>query len=261
MADIFADLEPEGVGFNQFQSNQTQVENWLNKNPGSEIVGHSLGGALSQLFAADFTNKGGVIGNVYTFNSPGISKKWANKFNPSKAGKVKHHIVSGDLVSLAGDDYISGEYELFRYSGLLDYAKSGTFNKHLNPILATEVNYDSFKPETKLLKPANITSQQFSSVDSLNSEFFTYLDPEFFTFLVSAFLITSPLPETQRLISSLIFRLTVENTRQDIGKELLPIIDDLGITDNQNTGGSVELPDVNFTLSWELLTIKIQVVL
>ncbi|BAY07027.1 FG-GAP-like repeat-containing protein [Calothrix sp. NIES-2098] len=255
LADIFADLEPEGVGFQQFQSHQTQVEEWLNKHPSSDIVGHSLGGALTQFFAADFTNKGGVIGNVYTFNSPGISQEWANKFNPSKAAKVKHHIVSGDLVSLAGDDYISGEYELFRYSGFIDYVKSATLNKHLNPILAAEVNYDSLKAETKLLKPTNVTSQKFSSVDSLNNEYFTYLDPEFFSFLIGAFLLTSSSPDTQLLVSSLLFRSTVEQTRQDIGKKVLPIIDELGITDNQNTGGSVKLPDVNFKLL-NLLEVK-----
>uniref|UniRef100_UPI0039C683D1 Calx-beta domain-containing protein n=1 Tax=Nodularia chucula TaxID=3093667 RepID=UPI0039C683D1 len=252
LADIFADVNAEGIGFNQFLSARTEINQWLGKYDQPNIVGHSLGGALAQFFAADFTyeNENKLLGDIFTFNAPGISQEWAIKFDPTEAGEVKHYIVSGDLVSLGGDDFIDGQYEIFRYTGFLDYVRSGTFNKHLNPILANEVNYDSTEQNTKLFKPLEIASQVFNSVDSLNSDYFTYAfsDIEFFNFLLGSFLLTDSFPETQELVSSLLFRITTENTRQQIGQQLIPIIDDLGITDDQDTGGSVKLPDINFKI-------------
>jgi serralysin len=109
--DDAANSDSNGVGANQFAANKAAIDAWLTKvgtaTVKPDIVGHSLGGALAQLTAAEFTNK---IGNVTTFNSPGVNTATATKFQQAGGDpqKVTHYIVQGDLVSLAGQSFIPG---------------------------------------------------------------------------------------------------------------------------------------------------------
>ena len=69
-ADAIADADPQGVGSKQFRANwhgPTGVKSWLDSmgnafpaaiDGGVDIVGHSLGGALAQLVAAEYTHLG-----------------------------------------------------------------------------------------------------------------------------------------------------------------------------------------------------------
>jgi hypothetical protein len=73
-----------------------------------DVLGHSLGGALTQLAATEFTS---TIGDIVTFNSPGVEQSTVNTFK-QKAGSgknVTHYIVSGDFVSLGGEAFLPGK--------------------------------------------------------------------------------------------------------------------------------------------------------
>jgi serralysin len=128
ISDDPAFTDARGIGFNQFEANKTQIGNWLTqvrqdttKNPRgllADIIGHSLGGALTQRAAAEFTS---LIGETITFNSPGIDPATAAVFR-QKGGvskPVTHYIVNGDFVSLGGAEFISGRVILQSYSDAL----------------------------------------------------------------------------------------------------------------------------------------------
>ncbi|MBD2694007.1 beta strand repeat-containing protein, partial [Anabaena catenula] len=121
--DVLEDANPQGIGFGQFSANNNQIKQWLNQFAVNSIsgyypiiVGESLGGAVAQSLAAAYTNQGGKLSQVFTLNSPGIDDALASSFKPENVGKVIHGVVFGDLVSLAGEEYISGEYWLFDWN-------------------------------------------------------------------------------------------------------------------------------------------------
>lgn len=113
------------IGFNQFSVNKTALQNWLTqvtqdttKNPNRlppDLLGHSLGGALAQITTAEFTS---LMGNLVTFNSPGISQKIVETFrqNGGLNKSVTQYIVSGDIVSLAGESFLPGKVFLISYT-------------------------------------------------------------------------------------------------------------------------------------------------
>ena len=118
--DFFTDLDPQGIGFDPFDHNKEEVEVWLRevRDPENQelflrphITGHSLGGAMTQWFAASFTKAGGLLGQIVTFNSPGIPERnafdqGAWMFNPSRVVSVTHYITAADFVSLAGEKFL-----------------------------------------------------------------------------------------------------------------------------------------------------------
>ncbi|HEY9848183.1 MAG TPA: Calx-beta domain-containing protein [Leptolyngbyaceae cyanobacterium] len=263
ITDILADTNPFGIGFNQFQANKTAVTDWLNEqnqqNRTVDITGHSLGGALTQLLAADFTSRGGKLGEVVTFNSPGIDREQVGQFKAENAGSVTHYIVSGDLVSLAGEAFLPGKYELFSYPGLLDYLKNATFNKHLNPVLVDAVGYNGKNPEAGLTIQKGIERKSSASVEpspdnplALNSPLFTYIDPDFFTFVLAASSVTQKLPlppQIKALPPFMLFRSTLEAKRQEIGRDILQNSNVISnINGESGISGRVFLPNIEFNL-------------
>ncbi|NJR38914.1 MAG: DUF2974 domain-containing protein [Leptolyngbyaceae cyanobacterium CSU_1_4] len=94
-----------------------------------DIIGHSMGGAIAQLTAADLTSQ---IGNVVTFNSPGINNSTVTQFQQKGIPKnVTHYIVNGDLVSLAGQGYIPGSVVLQTYTDGTLVEPIFALNKHI----------------------------------------------------------------------------------------------------------------------------------
>ncbi len=79
LTDFVTDFDDGGVGYTQYILHKSEVFAWLNSVSANgnkaTLVGHSLGGALAQSFAAGYTDteNGGSLKAVYTFNSPGIS--------------------------------------------------------------------------------------------------------------------------------------------------------------------------------------------
>ena len=120
--DWLSNAGTEGVGYSQFVANQGAVTGWLAKvsNPRQgdfrfrpHITGHSLGGAVTQWVASSYTWNGGLLGEIVTFNSPGIATKNAsgdgvNRFRGDRANAVTHYITGGDIVSLFGERYLPG---------------------------------------------------------------------------------------------------------------------------------------------------------
>jgi len=122
-ADLIDDLNPKGVGVRQFEGKKGEIEKWLEKaareNNGRkpDVIGHSLGGALAQRAAVEFTYK---IGKTITFNSPGIGAQDVSKFTRNGGEQnniVVHYITEEDPVSSGGEMFLPGN--VVRISGRL----------------------------------------------------------------------------------------------------------------------------------------------
>jgi hypothetical protein len=173
--DILDDINPKGLGFDQFTANKNEVFEWLENvsvdkidNPNAyhpSIVGESLGGVLSQSLAAEYTNRGENLSHVITFNSPGTNYQLADLFNPEKVDLVKHFIVHGDIVSLVGDEYIQGEYILMDW----DTPDSRVFS--IFPYIVDKHNQDN--NEDLADNPSFNTNSNLNSED-LGSPLFSY---------------------------------------------------------------------------------------
>jgi Ca2+-binding RTX toxin-like protein len=177
LVDDLANADKRSVGFNQFEANKQALGTWLTqigqdttKNPRRlppDILGHSLGGALTQLAATEFTS---AIGDVVTFNSPGVAQSIVNTFKQKAgAGKnVTHYIVSGDFVSLGGEDFLPGKVVLQTFT-----------NPIINPLLALEKHTQVGLLTTP---PPGLTQTEIS-VNQLSSPDFTFTDSDYLELL------------------------------------------------------------------------------
>ncbi|MEH2073792.1 MAG: S8 family serine peptidase [Nostoc sp.] len=116
-----------GIGSDQFEAfkSKGEIERWLKDNSkgnspdeknGVDLVGHSLGGALAQMTAAEFPD---YVNETVTFNSPGIGPLWLLKASNYK-GKVTHFRTDRDLVSSGGLFFLPGEFYTIYFSNPLD---------------------------------------------------------------------------------------------------------------------------------------------
>jgi len=225
--DVLSDANPLGVGFDQYRDNQSAVETWLKKVSQSEnggvifrpnLTGHSLGGALTQLIAYNYT---GNLGKVVTFNSPGVNPSGAPK---SGITSTTHYITSSDIVSMAGSNYLPGSYVLSDYSSFNPKDNEGLFGvagTHLFPILSPRVGYDKTNTdflETWPKKPTPLSQIPNLPSSSLSNFFFTYLpDPDYLAFQVAVGLINPVFSK------ALTFRGTTEVVRVELGAILYAI--------------------------------------
>ena len=216
---LYDDANPDGIGYRQFTENKAVVENWLNQvsNPTASeakpvkpnITGHSLGGALTQWFAGNYP---GNLGQVVTFNSPGIASGYSGK-----AENITHYITSGDIVSMAGSSYLPGSYTLSSYiGGPLTPLPVGTNNKHSVPVIAQSIVGGQSKP-------ANLSQQPGLSTDQLSNYLFEYpTDPDYFAFRYSVARVPIIGPD---IAAALRFRGTTEAKRKLIGSVLYKVVE------------------------------------
>jgi Putative Ig domain/Domain of unknown function (DUF4114)/Lipase (class 3) len=258
LSEIFvADSNAESVGFDQYQNNNDNISKWLAANKLPDITGHSLGGALSQDFAADATNKGQKLGNIITFNSPGIAADTADKFKTENASRVKHYIVSGDIVSLSGGKFISGGYEVF------DSTTLNPLDNHLKPILVPQVSYGkdpakegSIKAVDTKLVYGDLTND--NNLFNINSKLFSYFDPEYLAALAFVESIIVATPEFQKLKlipPALLFRGTIEAFRGKVGGDIATISTLIAstITGDVPVSGGFYVPEIKLVPNvWEL---------
>ena len=177
LIDDVANADKRGIGFNQFEANKQALGNWLTqisqdtaKNPRRlppDVLGHSLGGALTQLAATEFTS---TIGDIVTFNSPGVEQSTVNTFKQKAgAGKnVTHYIVSGDFVSLGGEAFLPGKVVIQTFT-----------NPIVNPLLVLDKHTQS----GLLTAPPPGLTQTEISVDQLNRPDFTFTDSDYLELL------------------------------------------------------------------------------
>lgn len=109
---LMTDLDPKQVGDNQFKNNRHIIERLIRVAGGRvDVSGHSLGGAVAQITAANFTSS---INRITTFQSPGISQDAVDMYNRNvenmggEGPTAAHHIVKTDLVSKAGEENLPG---------------------------------------------------------------------------------------------------------------------------------------------------------
>jgi hypothetical protein len=171
--DDVANADKRGVGFNQFEANKQALGNWLTqisqdtaKNPRRlppDLLGHSLGGAITQLAATEFTS---TIGDIVTFNSPGVAQSTVNTFKQKVGAEknVTHYIVSGDFVSLGGEAFLPGKVVLQTFT-----------NPLINPVLVLDKHTQS----GLLTAPPPGLTQTEISVDQLNRPNFTFTDSDY----------------------------------------------------------------------------------
>jgi Putative Ig domain/Lipase (class 3) len=250
--DILSDFDSGGVGLNQYQKNNSAISQWLSATSKSpDITGHSLGGALAQTFAAEVTSKGQQLGDIITFNSPGIDSATADKFKADKTTGVKHYIVSGDIVSLSGEKFISGKYEVF------DFIDFNPASNHLRPILVSQVKYgnSSNTPSTRALDTRSVYSNSDNS--SLNSKFFGYFDPEYLAALDALEIAVQLYPNQQvrqaiqPIPPALLFRGTTEVLRDTISTNI-DVVSAL-ISGKPPTEGELSIKDIKFVPKlWEI---------
>ncbi|PHX53786.1 calcium-binding protein [Tychonema bourrellyi FEM_GT703] len=199
--DDVANADPRGTGFNQFEANKQALGNWLTqisqdttKNPNRlppDVLGHSLGGAIAQLAATEFTS---AIGDIVTFNSPGVDQDTVNIFKQKVgAGKnVTHYIVSGDFVSLGGEAFLPGKV---------------FFQTFVDPIINPLLVLQKHTTSGLLTTPPPGLIQTEISVDQLNRPDFTFADSDYLELLAG---LDSALPPLKAALQS---RATLEQLR------------------------------------------------
>ncbi|OUC14551.1 MAG: hypothetical protein B0A82_11480 [Alkalinema sp. CACIAM 70d] len=225
--DLLADSNTQGVGFEQFTSNYSPpidpdgngitVKSWLDKVNQSSLsppvlIGHSLGGALAQTIASYYTNDGGKINGVVTFNSPGVDDSTVNLFK-GDSNSVTHFIISGDLVSLAGEGYLPGNSYLLSYpsEGIQSFVP--VLDKHTRPNLLDPLVSGQSNSSVKVIE---------SPILDLSQPSFSYNDPDYNRFLrlvslAATFATKYPLITNLIVENALNTRAGVENLRQAIG--------------------------------------------
>ncbi len=173
------------IGLPEFEKNKDSIKNWLAeigqdtaKNPSKllpDVVGHSWGGAIAQIVASEYTSQSG---DIFTFNSPGVSANIANIFrrNLSRAGNknVSHYIVSGDIVSLFGEAFIQGKVFLQTFTDPSINPLS-VLAKHRRENLLTAPPADFFQRQFSL-ENLNSTDFAYSNNDSDFNEFIAALN-------------------------------------------------------------------------------------
>ncbi len=177
--DDIANNHSKGIGFNQFFEHQDAIATWLTNvtqatHQKSDIVGHGLGGAISQVVATELID---WVGQVVTFSSPGTSYEIATQFlqNGGANLTVTHYIIDGDIISLAGEAFIAGKVILQCFT---DCA--------IKPFH----NLDSPKKTGRLLSdpPFGLTQTEIS-VKALSHPSFTFFNADYLEFLTEYYAI------------------------------------------------------------------------
>ncbi len=135
--DLQSDLGGRYVGQSQYEGNLAAINQRLSR-PGDrnvDVVGYSLGGALAQKYAVEHAQQ---VGQLSTFQAPGISSEDAARFRQSNADHhidVNHFYNDADIVHRAGAAKLDGNFTQVKNPnwGAKDIA---TLHPHLSSILA-----------------------------------------------------------------------------------------------------------------------------
>ena len=187
--DDIASNHPKGIGYDHFVENQDAIATWLinttqanRRKP--DIIGNGLGGVISQIVATELID---WVGEVVTFSSPGTSRQIATQFlqNGGANLTVTHYIVDGDIISLAGEAFITGKVILLSFTDCVT-----------KPLYSL----DNYQRIGRLLSnpPCGFTQSKIS-VEALNHSTFTFFNPDYLDFLAAYYTIN---PEVTRCLTS-----------------------------------------------------------
>lgn len=121
---VSTDLDTQQVGHHQYNANEQEINELVARAGGKvDVTGHSLGGAMAQIFTA---RNPGLVNNLVTFQSPGISAEEVDAGNEriseldeKDRPNIAHHIMDNDLVDTAGEKNLTGTvYEHNMNSGM-----------------------------------------------------------------------------------------------------------------------------------------------
>ena len=219
LADVWSDLNPSGIGNDQYLRSRTELVAWLRQASRPEglsttlaphITGHSLGGALAQWLAADYATIG-RLGDVVTFNAPGIGRAAATT-DLSNVASVRHYVTSTDIVSLAGEAFLPGSTLISDAPGSF-LSQTPIAGPHLHPVIVPSLSGGGRRPEG--------LQQRISG--TIDNPLFSYLpDPDYLLFLLAIARIPTVGPS---LAAALTTRSGVERVRAQLGAELFQTYD------------------------------------
>lgn len=119
VADGFVDFDRRGVGHAQFFGNTEMIRRVMSS-AGSrvDVTGHSLGGTLAQMAAAQFPS---LVDRVVTFQAPGISTAMArrieryNATHEEEAVRGTHYRAYHDVADDVGEAFVPGTTYEFNF--------------------------------------------------------------------------------------------------------------------------------------------------
>ena len=257
-ASVFTDVNPEGIGYDKFVGHKTEVEAWISQYTTAgqtvDLIGHSLGGAMCQWFAADITASRKQVGHVYTYNSPGIDDLFAARFLKSYSEGVTHSVVNGDIVSMAGEAFIDGTVNFYSYDNW------NVIIKHSLPVEIKKYG----EVGSELIRPSDITCETLTA-EELSDPWFYYDDAEYICWLVAAQgLMLGAASQTSGSIGNfveahkylpakLFFRTTTEQVRQEFGNWVFKTLH----VDPKT--GSLKIDRIDLIPSWDLDLVDIEI--
>lgn len=241
--DIFTDLHPDGIGINQYHAHRSEIAAWLDAYDNVSFVGHSLGGALAQWFAADVTEGGSQIGEVVTFNSPGIESDHAGTFRPQLSRGVTHYIVNGDIVTMGGEAFLEGQYVRFNYDTTI---VSTLTDNHLLPLLLPSVLSG---PTEIRSRPAIEQREPARTTGWLSSPMYFHTDPEYLLILtgINAAVYGAEAATGEDLAPLMLLRQTMESNRQVFGNWLYQYLDVVTFSTDP-ASIAVGFPELDFSI-------------
>ncbi len=261
LTDWFDDFNPSGVGVGQFEANRVEILAWLRDisrrtalRP--SITGHSLGGALAQLVASEYTRQASenlsetlFLDELITFNSPAVARRYADQFRSDFVrGGVMHYITNGDPVSMAGEAFLKGFWRRYSFSDI------NIVHNHTHPVLVekTTAILDNGETDERLRAP-DVVMDRFDTTQSLNSPFYFHTDPDYFLTLGALQILIGNIPGLEGIPGSLLFRVTAEANRRKVGQlwhdaqdQVDQIVSTLTCSDPT---AQVTLPDFDLTVA------------
>jgi hypothetical protein len=102
-----ADVDPLGIGYSAFKESESKLAEWIQTNPKTAVMGHSLGGAFAYRIACSTALPEDIRQNltISTFQAPGIDKETA-KNNKVPAKNIVGQFGKGDVVISAGEEHL-----------------------------------------------------------------------------------------------------------------------------------------------------------
>lgn len=166
LSDLLADIDLSYIGEPQFTNNKELIEATLLacKEP-AILLGHSLGGALAQKAAFEYSS---LTKEVVTFQAPGLGLAEKSKGEDrDDLPKATHHIADNDLVDRAGFYRLPGD--VYSHDSSLR-----PFKSHTTPMFGTS----EFDEERAALGIGTTVNEDGKEIDNILGHEIRQQDPD-----------------------------------------------------------------------------------